>query len=223
MLSRGVERGVCRGGAATRVSTISDATGSLDELGFLRSRWQRLPTLLGEGVPSAGKKPLIATVPHHPSKSLQGTRVEWLKSELVCGDTTNAWARIVRHAIDQRSRDIDCERARLAPLTSDRVDGVAANQRRRIMQGCEKSSTTTLVGQVIHECHTRSPNPWPRVRNASHEKVDGLHASGEEVARSAFADVPKRGVQGEKVIRRIGGHATPISRKFFPIAREDRR
>ena len=74
------------------------------------------------------------------------------------------------------------------------------------MQGCKKSHMAPLVCQVIHERDARSSNPWPRVRNASHENVDGLLTLGKEAPRSPFADVPELGVQGEKLIRRIGSH-----------------
>ncbi|MEI7781202.1 MAG: hypothetical protein WCJ18_04655 [Planctomycetota bacterium] len=70
----------------------------------------------------------------HAGKRVDGPRIKGLKTELMGCHPADPWAGVVEHSLDQRPYDIDGERTNLAPLASDRMDGMPADQRRGVLK-----------------------------------------------------------------------------------------
>ena len=146
--------------------------------------------LLLERLFGAGNQSRIVARGDHPGENLDRAVIPRLQAELVNGDAADAGAPITLDALDQEFHDIEGERSDLAPLAADGVDGMPADERRRVAQGREQWPTATLITEMIHELHTGRPHPGAGMACPGDESHDCSLALVEQLLDRSFANRP---------------------------------
>jgi hypothetical protein len=146
----------------------------------------------------------IAAFGNHSGENRGHPGIPGLQAELVNGHAADAGARVALDALDQQFHDIEGERPDLAALAADGVDGMPADERRRVAQGRAQRLTATLIAEMIHELHTGCPHPRAAVARAGDERRDRFSALVEQPPDSPFANRPGVGVKvAEPVVRSL--------------------
>jgi hypothetical protein len=142
----------------------------------------------------AGNQSRIVACGDHSGENLDRPGIPGLQAELVNGHAADAGARVALDALDQQFHDIEGERPDLAALAADGVDGMPADERRRVAQGRAQRLTATLIAEMIHELHAGCPHPRAAVARAGDERRDRSLSLVKQLLDRPFANRPGVGV-----------------------------
>jgi hypothetical protein len=142
----------------------------------------------------AGNQSRIVACGDHSGENLDRPGIPGLQAKLVNGHAADAGARVALDALDQQFHDIEGERPDLAALAADGVDGMPADERRRVAQGRAQRLTATLIAEMIHELHAGCPHPRAAVARAGDERRDRSLSLVKQLLDRPFATRPGVGV-----------------------------
>jgi hypothetical protein len=142
----------------------------------------------------AGNQSRIVACGDHSGENLDRPGIPGLQAKLVNGHAADAGARVALDALDQQFHDIEGERPDLAALAADGVDGMPADERRRVAQGRAQRLTATLIAEMIHELHAGCPHPRAAVARAGDERRDRSLSLVKQLLDRPFANRPGVGV-----------------------------
>ena len=88
--------------------------------------------LKSESMPGSGNKSRVVALGDDMGKRFDGPRIMGLQAKLVDRHAAHPGAGIAQHSLNQRPYHIDGEWAAFAPLASNRMNGMPADERRGI-------------------------------------------------------------------------------------------
>jgi len=174
--------------------------------------------LLTECMPRARHKRGVLAPSNHMLERLRGPWVVGLKAELMGRHSPNSRARVNQHPLNERSHDIDGERTNFAPLASQGMHGMPADQRRCISKSEPKWLAATLISKVIHQGNACSPHPGPRMQCARDKRRDGCLPLAKKLVVGFLSSFPRTGIKVAEVSLVSDAHSTG---RFMDCPRAD--